>query len=149
MLVSAGGLEMGDLEVSKMPLPMQILYRALQHFVARARRGADIIITCNYDALFFSVSSRDALLYLGFSCSDDLGLPVVVCEGSISYKREWGEFLYGKGEVLIKRAKVSMTKEKARRLLEDLKTIFYNAIDGWTINCGEFERKLSQYFGQT
>jgi hypothetical protein len=129
-----------------MPLPMQILFRALQHFVARARRGADVIITCNTERLFFSVRARGALLYLGFSCCDDLGLPVVACEGDLSYKREWGEFAYGKGEVLIKRARISMTKEKARRLLEDLKVIFYNAVDSWVVNRDEFLRKLSQYF---
>jgi hypothetical protein len=136
----------GGFEVSKMPLPMQILYRALQHFVARAARGADVIITCNTERLFFSVRARGALLYLGFSCCDDLGLPVVACEGDLSYKREWGEFAYGKGEILVKRTKVSLTKERAKRLLEDLKVIFYNAIDSWVINRDEFVRKLSQYF---
>jgi hypothetical protein len=137
-------------EVSKLPLPMQILYRALQHFVRKAERGGDIEISFNPESLTFHVFARGASLIVVFDC-EELGLPkltpsVVVCTGTLRYERVRGDFFEG-GTILLKRTEVSMLPKEAKEFILDLKTIFYSAVNHWSIDDDWFVRKLSKYFG--
>jgi hypothetical protein len=137
-------------KVSKFPLPMQILYRALQYFVRKAERGGDIEIAFKPESLTFHVFARGASLIVVFDC-DELGLPkltpsVVVCTGTLRYERVRGDFYEG-GTILLKQTKVSMFPKEAREFIIDLKNVFFRAVNNWCIDDDEFVRVFSKYFG--
>ena len=137
-------------EVSKLPLPMQILYRALQHFTKKAEQGGDIEISFNPESLTFHVFARNASLIVVFDC-EELGIPkltpsVIVCTGTLRYERVRGSF-FGGGTILLKKTKVTMLPKEAKEFILDLKTIFYSAVNHWSIDDEWFVRKLSKYFG--
>jgi preprotein translocase subunit Sec61beta len=137
-------------KVSKLPLPMQILYRALRYFAAKAARGGDIEISFSPKSLAFHVFARGASLIVVFDC-EELGLPkitpsVVVCSGTLRYERVRGSFYEG-GTILLKKTKISMTPKEAREFILDLKRVFYWAVDQWSVDDDEFVRVFSKYFG--
>jgi hypothetical protein len=139
-------------KVSELPLPMQILYRALQHFVRKAERGGDIEISFNPESLTFHVFARDASLIVVFDC-EELGLPkltpsVVVCTGKLRYERVRGSFYEG-GTIFLKQTEVSMLPKEAREFILDLKKVFFRAINHWFVDDDEFIRVFSKYFGSS
>lgn len=137
-------------EVSKLPLPMQIIYRALLHFVRKAERGGDIEISFNPESLTFHVFARGASLIVVFDCME-LGLPkstpsVVACTGKLRYERVRGDFFEG-GTIFLKQTEVSMLLKEAREFIFDLKKVFFWAINHWSVDDDEFIRVFSKYFG--
>jgi len=116
--------------LGELPLHVQVILRALQHFADKAADGADVKIESDTIVPFFRASTRRSVFV--FSKSN----------GGIGYS-----FLFRRekqGELWVKRAYIDCSSEQARTIVEKMKTLFTEAVVEGIININS---EILEHFG--
>ena len=113
--------------LKKATLPEQIVLRALQHFMNRYLKGADIEIEYNTKEPHFSVSSSKSLFLFTRASLDPISTTFEVYFEKREEKELPGEGYHGK--IMKKRAITILDDERAVRIVKKLKEVFIGALD--------------------
>ncbi|MCC6005829.1 MAG: hypothetical protein LM590_15925 [Thermofilum sp.] len=106
-------------DVSKMPLPAQIIFRAVQHFASKAADGADVLLRYNYhsDTPYLDCMTKHSHFLVEYTLD---GLVIKF----VKEKEKGG----GAKEVRVKQCIIRTDLDVARNIIRSLSIIFEDAI---------------------
>jgi len=106
-------------DVSKMPLPAQIIFRAVMHFASKAANGADVLLRYNHrgDTPYLDCMTKHSNFLIEYTLD---GLVIKFVK-----EKEKGE---GAKEVRVKQCIIRTDLDVARNIIRSLSIIFEDAI---------------------
>jgi len=105
--------------LGELPLPVQLVFRALQHFADRAANGADVHVTCYDDNAYLRVATKKSV-FLFEQTHENTYL--------LYFERQRG------ATEIIKRVLIRCDEETAKKIVKVLYSVFEDAVENGNID---------------